>query len=127
MKNPFKNNPLSLDELAKWINNPNYNPRSGCKITENGQLFKTINKSYLENKILVDDLYDFYKQTASDNYLNLICKKGLDSRKSIIEIDGSKLNQVLINLLSNSFKFTEKGGITIIIRKHEKYLLLEIS
>jgi len=60
---------------------------------------------------LVDDLYDFYKQTASDNYLNLICKKGLDSRKSIIEIDGSKLNQVLINLLSNSFKFTENGGI----------------
>ena len=43
--------------------------------------------------------------------LNLICKKGLDSRKSIIEIDGSKLNQVLINLLSNSFKFTENGGI----------------
>ena len=60
---------------------------------------------------LVDDLYDFYKQTASDNYLNLICKKGLDSRKSIIEIDGLKLNQVLINLLSNSFKFTENGGI----------------
>jgi len=56
-------------------------------------------------------LYDFYKQTASDNYLNLICKKGLDSRKSIIEIDGLKLNQVLINLLSNSFKFTENGGI----------------
>ena len=60
---------------------------------------------------LMDDLYDFYKQTASDNYLKLICKKGLDSRKSIIEIDGPKLNQVLINLLSNSFKFTENGSI----------------
>ena len=58
MKNPFKNNPLSLDELAKWLDNSYYNPRSGCKITENGQLFKIINKSYLENKSLVDNLYE---------------------------------------------------------------------
>jgi hypothetical protein len=57
MKNPFKNNPLILDELAKWLNNSSYNPRSGCKITENGQLYKSINKAYLENKSLVDNLY----------------------------------------------------------------------
>ena len=44
MKNPFKNIPLSLDELAKWKNDPTYNPRSGCKITENEQIFKIINK-----------------------------------------------------------------------------------
>jgi len=55
MKNPFKNNPLSLDELVKWLNNPNYNPRSDCKIIENGQLYKIINKAYLENKSLVDN------------------------------------------------------------------------
>lgn len=58
MKNQFKNNPLSLEELAKWINDTSYNPRSGCKISENGQLFKVINKSYLENKSLVDNLYE---------------------------------------------------------------------
>jgi hypothetical protein len=56
MKNQFKNNPLTLDELVKWINNQNYNPRSGCKISENGQLYKIINKSYLQNKNLVDNL-----------------------------------------------------------------------
>ncbi|WP_372745034.1 PAS domain S-box protein [Lutibacter sp.] len=60
---------------------------------------------------LIDDLYVFYKQIASDHKLELVVKKGLDSAKSFIEIDGPKLNQVLTNLLSNSFKFTEQGGI----------------
>ena len=44
MKNPFKNNPLSLDELVKWLNNPNYNPRSDCKIIENGQTSASVDK-----------------------------------------------------------------------------------
>jgi PAS domain S-box-containing protein len=60
---------------------------------------------------LIDDLHEFYNQVAKDNKLYLNVKKGLDSAKSFIEIDGPKLNQVLTNLLSNSFKFTEKGGV----------------
>jgi hypothetical protein len=74
MKNPFKNNPLSLDELAKWLDNSNYNPRSGCKITENGQLFKIINKAYLENKSLVDDLHE-----------KLYCKYYLDPKIYLVQ------------------------------------------
>jgi hypothetical protein len=74
MKNPFKNNPLSLDELAKWLDNSNYNPRSGCKITENGLLYKIINKSYLENKNLVDELHE-----------KLYCKYYLDPKIYLIQ------------------------------------------
>ena len=34
--------------------------------------------------------------------------------------DGQRLQQVLKNLLSNAFKFTEQGGVTLTIRKAEK-------
>jgi PAS domain S-box-containing protein len=62
------------------------------------------------NKLL-NELYVFYKPRAEENNLELNCVKGLDNFKSVIEIDSTKLSQVLTNLLSNAFKFTEKGSI----------------
>ena len=37
-----------------------------------------------------------------------------------IYTDGQRLQQVIKNLLSNAFKFTEHGGVTLTIRKAEK-------
>ncbi|NOR28775.1 MAG: PAS domain S-box protein [Lutibacter sp.] len=62
------------------------------------------------NKLL-EELYNFYKPKANASNLQLNCVKGLKSFDSLIEIDQTKLNQVLTNLLSNAFKFTEEGSI----------------
>jgi len=37
-----------------------------------------------------------------------------------INTDGQRVQQVIKNLLSNAFKFTEQGGVTLTIRKAEK-------
>ena len=60
---------------------------------------------------LIDDLFIFFKQKAKESNLELHCVKGLENFNSMIEIDSTKLNQVLTNLLSNAFKFTECGRI----------------
>ena len=117
MKNPFKNNPLSLDELAKWLDNSYYNPRSGCKITENGQLFKTINKSYLENKILVDDLYE-----------KLYCKYYLDPKIYLVHSNDNR-DPISMNLFweeENGIKkvvYPDDNFINLIIYKDSKNLI----
>ena len=48
---------------------------------------------------------------AKEKKLELICKKGLKNQECIIKIDNTKLNQVIRNLLSNAFKFTDEGSI----------------
>ncbi|MHB1107988.1 MAG: PAS domain S-box protein, partial [Lutibacter sp.] len=63
------------------------------------------------NKLL-DELGTFYKPISQENNIKLICEKGLENFKSSVETDKTKLNQVLTNLLSNAFKFTDTGSIT---------------
>ncbi len=60
---------------------------------------------------MLDSLYSFYKPIAKKNNITLRSVKGLENFKSVIEIDKTKLNQVMTNLLSNAFKFTRKGSI----------------
>ncbi|WP_372794315.1 PAS domain S-box protein [Lutibacter sp.] len=62
------------------------------------------------NKLL-DNLYNFYKPKALELNLKIHRVKGLTDLESFIEIDSVKLNQVLTNLLSNAFKFTDEGSV----------------
>ncbi|MCF6167950.1 PAS domain S-box protein [Lutibacter sp.] len=62
------------------------------------------------NKML-NDLYVFYKPIAIESNLMLTCKLGLENAKSIIDVDSTKLNQILTNLLSNAIKFTNEGEV----------------
>src|SRR5207244_4115 len=41
---------------------------------------------------------------------NIVTESGLPEQ---IETDSQRLNQILKNLLSNSFRFTEKGGVSL--------------
>ncbi|MDP3312773.1 PAS domain S-box protein [Lutibacter sp.] len=63
------------------------------------------------NKTL-DYLFKFFKPKALNHNLELKLHKGLENIESIIEIDETKFNQILTNLLSNAFKFTTEGSIT---------------
>ncbi|NLP57326.1 PAS domain S-box protein [Lutibacter sp. B1] len=71
---------------------------------------KLVYESVNINKLL-DDLFVFFRPSAELKNLTLSCVKDLENNKSYVQIDKTKLNQVLTNLLSNAFKFTYSGGV----------------
>ncbi|MDP2069842.1 MAG: PAS domain S-box protein [Lutibacter sp.] len=73
---------------------------------------ETLNLESINLNKMFDELMTFYKPIAKESNIQLICEKGLENFKSSVETDKTKLNQVLTNLLSNAFKFTDTGSIT---------------
>jgi HAMP domain-containing protein/CheY-like chemotaxis protein/signal transduction histidine kinase len=71
----------------------------------------------------IGDIASFTKRTFEP----IAHQKGLQYTVDIqpevpaaIHTDGQRLQQVIKNLLSNAFKFTERGGVTLTIRRAEK-------
>jgi len=65
---------------------------------------------------LLDDLEDMLALKAKQQQLQLIIERH-NNLPRYIRTDDLKLRQVLINLLNNSLKFTEEGGVTLRVQK----------
>jgi signal transduction histidine kinase/CheY-like chemotaxis protein/HAMP domain-containing protein len=71
-------------------------------------------------EVRLDDLRDYVEQNfrhvAEQKGLEFVVRLGAGIPSSIVT-DSKRLQQVLKNLLSNAFKFTEKGRVTMDVRK----------
>ncbi len=98
------------------------------KIEAGKMLFERTN-FYLED--VLEHLTDLSAIKAQDKGLELLFNIGTDVPTSLIG-DPLRLEQVMINLVNNAIKFTEKGEITIGVRKVTEeqdgvVLLIEVS
>ncbi|WP_457616773.1 PAS domain S-box protein [Lutibacter sp.] len=83
-----------------------------------------INLERVNINALLKELYSFYSIKAAEKNIVFKYETGLENKDSHIEIDQTKLNQILTNLLSNSFKFTDEGEIIVgykLIENHLKF------
>ncbi len=67
---------------------------------------------------LLDDLTSVFQPVATERKLELTLTVDYDVPKSI-HSDPTRLQQILKNLLSNALKFTERGGVSLRVRKAE--------
>ncbi|MFC2128244.1 PAS domain S-box protein [Bacteroidota bacterium] len=91
-------------------------------------IIKIENKECNINSML-DNILDIYKikDKIKNKKIELIISKDLPDNKANILIDGTRLQQILINLVENAYKFTDKGkmewGYTLIKEKNNSELL----
>lgn len=94
---------------------------------ESGSLFLKKEKFDLNEMILTDILRD-YNQMIIENKKNIkLFYKSYDKNPIIVEADRNKLNQVICNLLSNAFNFTNEGSITVIVERKGNEILVSIK
>jgi two-component system sensor histidine kinase/response regulator len=72
----------------------------------------TLHKTSFDLHRLLDNLTEMLQLKARSKGLKLHCILAADVPRQVIT-DGSKLRQVLINLLGNAIKFTDQGQVTL--------------
>jgi signal transduction histidine kinase len=76
----------------------------------------TLNPTTFELRALVNDAVDLMATTARDKPIDFGCALSPDLPERV-EGDPVRLRQVLVNLLHNAVKFTERGRITLEVRE----------
>lgn len=79
-----------------------------------------LNKSEFDLYKLINEVENLFRFLSNNKKLDLAIEWD-DTVPQYFQNDPVKLKQILINLLNNAFKFTEKGNIILRIKTHGKY------
>jgi PAS domain S-box-containing protein len=75
----------------------------------------------------IKSLYTQFLPKANEKKIKFFCNDGLSDPDALIITDSTKLTQILSNLLSNAFKFTDKGSVSIEYKKEGSLLQFSVT
>ncbi len=84
-----------------------------------------VEREEVNTKELVENILKIFEQEAreKDLYLKLLA----DEKLPLIHADYFRLEQMLVNLVDNALKHTEKGGVTIVLKTGENEVTIEVQ
>jgi signal transduction histidine kinase/CheY-like chemotaxis protein len=77
---------------------------------ESGEL--TFNKTDVDVEELIVDVGRLYEADANAKGLVLLCPS-TSIQNCFVKVDGHRLRQIIMNLVNNAIKFTDKGGVDV--------------
>jgi len=87
---------------------------------EAGMIIPEIKEFDLNEQI--EYVYNFFKPEANAKGIELFIKNSLPAKEAVLLSDREKLNAVLINLVKNAIKYTDKGSIEFGYNKKGDFL-----
>ena len=87
---------------------------------EAGMIIPEIKEFDLNEQI--EYVYNFFKPEANAKGIELFIKNSLPAKEAVLLSDREKLNAVLINLVKNAIKYTDKGSIEFGFNKKDDFL-----
>ncbi len=84
-----------------------------------------IEKPLIDPEDVINNVVTMFTEISQKKGLYL--KKNIPEEKILIPADRNRLTQILINLIDNAIKFTEKGGVAIGVLKAGNYTTLFVE
>lgn len=75
---------------------------------------------------LVDRIVEMLREKAREKNLELVCRNHVPMGLEVA-IDGQRFQQILVNLIYNAIKYTEKGKITVEAKVEDRKLVLAVT
>ncbi len=92
---------------------------------QTGQEVVNIKPVYINN--LTKRLFDLFSHSAREKNLRFILPEEQSDKPLLLLTDEIKLTQILTNLLSNAFKFTHHGSVTLSILIHDDIIDFSVA
>ncbi len=86
----------------------------------------TIDEAPYDLAALLEDMRHIFASRAHDAGLEFVVEQKNDETHQLTG-DGQRIGQILINLISNAIKFTEKGRVTLTTSATENYLYFTVE